>query len=562
MAFGITPKYVMEIYLEKFTPGQFLILGIESAKKLDWEISSISNTGFIAFLNNDRFRWNARITFKIEDDRAIIKSESVGNEMFDWGKNKKAVERFEDKFITLKYKINKEELDLKFEELKPDLTLPEQDVLNLPPQPKTNTINGFFSLFLPREGYFITPILIDLNILIYILMVCTGVNFFLPDGESLLKWGANFRPLTIEGEWWRLVTNCFLHIGILHLLMNMYALLYIGLLLEPRIGSVKFAIAYFITGITASIASLWWHEMTISAGASGAIFGLYGVFLALLTTNLIEKAARKALLASIGLFVGYNLLYGMKEGIDSAAHIGGLAAGLIIGFSFYPLLTKPDLRVRNITIMSVASAVIFSFSIFLVLKTPDSVGKYDRIMKEFAILEQKAMSFYNIPEYSTDDKYLDNLRTVGIPDWKECRKLVSGIDSLENLPAELLSRAELVKKYCDYRLASFELMAKSIERSTDAYNHQINIYNQKIELIIKKLNGESIADSSINIVPFTDFAPALPKGILYVVDGQPVDDISNIKQENIKSVIVLKPPASSEIYGKRGDAGAVMIETR
>src|SRR5580698_9586542 len=79
-----------------------------------------------------------------------------------------------------------------------------------------------------------------------------------------------------------------------------------------------------------------------SAGASGAIFGMYGVFLALLTTNLIDKVRRTALLASIGIFVGYNLLYGTKSGVDNAAHVGGLISGILIGYIFFPGLKKPD----------------------------------------------------------------------------------------------------------------------------------------------------------------------------------------------------------------------------
>ena len=123
-----------------------------------------------------------------------------------------------------------------------------------------------------------------------------------------------------------MITNCFLHIGILHLAFKMYALIFIGVLLEPYLGKLRFAVAYLLTGVFASVASLYWHDHTVSAGASGAIFGMYGVFLAMLTTNLIPKSVRKGLLASIGLFVAYNLLYGLKGwGIDAnAAHIGGL----------------------------------------------------------------------------------------------------------------------------------------------------------------------------------------------------------------------------------------------
>jgi membrane associated rhomboid family serine protease len=157
-------------------------------------------------------------------------------------------------------------------------------------------INSFFDLFIPTKGYFIAPILLNINILVFILMVFNGVNIFHPNVLLLQKWGANIRPLTLEGEWWRLLTSCFLHTSIFHLIGNMSALIYIGLLLEPLLGRLSFFSAYILTGITASLTSLCLHNMITSAGASGAIMGMYGVFLALLTTKLIELEKRNLLL--------------------------------------------------------------------------------------------------------------------------------------------------------------------------------------------------------------------------------------------------------------------------
>jgi rhomboid protease GluP len=224
-------------------------------------------------------------------------------------------------------------------------------LLNQPPQTSRDKIKNVFSVFIPTEGYFFTPIIVNINILVFAAMVISGVHFMLPDNDSLIKWGANFRPVTLDGQWWRLFTSCFLHIGVIHLLMNLYALIYIGLLLEPHLGKTRFVSAYLLAGIGGSVASLYWHDLTISAGASGAIFGMYGVFLAMLTTNLIEKSARKTLLTSIMIFVGYNLLNGLKGGIDNAAHIGGLVTGMIIGYAFYPSLIKPQqLNLKYLTV--------------------------------------------------------------------------------------------------------------------------------------------------------------------------------------------------------------------
>lgn len=104
------------------------------------------------------------------------------------------------------------------------------------------------------------------------------------------KWGADFGPLTLTGDWWRTITCNFIHIGVIHVLMNMYALLYIGIFLEQLIGGRRLISAYFLTGLFSALASLAMHPETISAGASGSIFGLYGIFLSYLVFHhRIEK---------------------------------------------------------------------------------------------------------------------------------------------------------------------------------------------------------------------------------------------------------------------------------
>ncbi|HEX4372356.1 MAG TPA: rhomboid family intramembrane serine protease, partial [Puia sp.] len=206
---------------------------------------------------------------------------------------------------------------------------------------KETDMKEALSFFLPREGFYVTPVIMDLNILIFILMVFSGLGFISFKSADLLAWGANYKPVTTDGQWWRLLTNTFLHGGLMHLLANMYGLLFVGIFLEPKLGKIKYAIIYLATGIIASIASLYLHDATISIGASGAIFGLYGVFLSLLLTKVFPKDFSKAFLTSTLIFIGYNLLMGFAgAGIDNAAHIGGLVSGFIIGLILYPKLKQ------------------------------------------------------------------------------------------------------------------------------------------------------------------------------------------------------------------------------
>ncbi|MEN2400449.1 rhomboid family intramembrane serine protease [Flavobacterium sp. MC2016-06] len=205
---------------------------------------------------------------------------------------------------------------------------------------KNESLKETLEFFIPREGYYVTPILMNLNIAIYLIMVFAGFGFMSFKGKDLLEWGANFRPITTDGQWWRLLTSTFMHGGIMHLATNMFGLLFIGLFLEPVLGKKRYLLIYLATGIFASLASIWWYDATVSVGASGAIFGLYGLFIALLLTKVFPKEFSNAFLVSTLIFVGFNLLMGLTGGIDNAAHIGGLLSGFIIGIILSPRLKE------------------------------------------------------------------------------------------------------------------------------------------------------------------------------------------------------------------------------
>lgn len=364
----------------------------------------------------------------------------------------------------------------------------DEDLHNQPPQTYRDKIKKAFSIFIPTEGYFFTPLIVNVNILIFVLMAISGVDIILPDNVSLINWGANFRPTTLDGQWWRLLTSCFIHIGVVHILMNLYGLIYIGLLLEPQLGKVSFISAYILSGLGGSAASLYWHELTISAGASGAIFGMYGVFLAMLTTNLIEKSARGTLLTSILFFVGYNLLNGLKGGIDNAAHIGGLVTGIIIGYSFYPSLSKPqELNLKYLTV-SLLIVLVLSTSFIVYNQTPNDIGEYEKKMKIFISLESKALEVYHKDGNVSNDELLREIKDRGIYYWKESIKVINEADKL-NLPEDLHTKNKKLIDYCELRIKCYQLLYKAIEEDTDKYQNDIQDYNTKIESMIKELGG-------------------------------------------------------------------------
>jgi membrane associated rhomboid family serine protease/Flp pilus assembly protein TadD len=183
------------------------------------------------------------------------------------------------------------------------------------------------------------------NVLVYVAMGLSGVSWTDPSVLQAIRWGANFGPLTLSGQWWRLFTCMFVHFGFLHIALNMWCLRNLAVALEPMMGRLAFSVTYLFCGLTASAVSTAWDPWRASAGASGAIFGIAGAFVSYLV---LKKAAIPAILVrqnlrSLAVFILLNLSIGAASGhIDNSAHVGGLVAGLVIGALMPRLVRRTD----------------------------------------------------------------------------------------------------------------------------------------------------------------------------------------------------------------------------
>lgn len=189
----------------------------------------------------------------------------------------------------------------------------------------------------------VVPMLVAINAAVFVVMCVAGVGIIAPDGAAVVHWGSNYGPLTTSGQWWRLLTNIFVHFGILHIALNMWALYASGRTVERMFGSARFVLLYLFAGIVASMTSLLWNPHVNSAGASGAIFGVFGGMLAFVLNprNAVPRSVMVEHRNSTLAFAAYTLFYGMVHaGIDNAAHIGGLMAGLAMGSMLARPLTR------------------------------------------------------------------------------------------------------------------------------------------------------------------------------------------------------------------------------
>jgi membrane associated rhomboid family serine protease/tetratricopeptide (TPR) repeat protein len=184
----------------------------------------------------------------------------------------------------------------------------------------------------PRRPW-ATPALIGANVAVFLAMVLSGVAFLGPTTQEILDWGADFGPKIAEGEWWRLLTAAFIHIGAIHLFVNMLALRSLGVV-ERLFGSGGFLFIYFASALGASVTSVMWRPANISAGASGALFGLLGALLAffLMHRRFMAPEVFKPMMRGILFTIGINVLFGLSvQFVDNAAHFGGFATGFLAG---------------------------------------------------------------------------------------------------------------------------------------------------------------------------------------------------------------------------------------
>jgi rhomboid protease GluP len=210
-----------------------------------------------------------------------------------------------------------------------------------------------------------TYVLLTINVLVFLWMVAHGVSWHTPTPDQLVHYGANNPALVLNGQWWRLLTATFVHIGIIHIATNMWCLWNLGLLGEPLIGPFGIVAVYVLTGVAGNLLSLagnvlWPHSaqdlvLSVGAGASGAVFGIAGLLIVLLSNRRLpipwSELAR--LRRSVVQFAGINLVIGLSTTlpllgnfvrIDNSAHVGGFLCGLALGPGLVPKMTAGKLR--------------------------------------------------------------------------------------------------------------------------------------------------------------------------------------------------------------------------
>jgi len=326
----------------------------------------------------------------------------------------------------------------------------------------------------------VTNAMVIINVAVFVSMMIGGVSLFDPTVEDIHSWGGSFGPDTATGGWWRLLTAMFVHIGVLHILFNMWALGSAGQLVERLFGSVRFLFLYVLSGVMGGMASLYANFNIVSAGASGAIFGVFGGLFGFLIRQ--KKSIPMVILLNLQkstlVFVGYNLFFGLVHpGIDNAAHIGGIFGGLLLGVLMSQPLSREErtyeftgflsaltvaitiIGVAGIGVNSFRGAAITAQKVFIELDALEL--KAQKLMDLIALEESMGTSYSSTTLRHLDEEFL--------PRWKELRTRVDELIGREpkNGDVESIKALSSVAEYMKTREEGFVLIVRGIRSNSE-----------------------------------------------------------------------------------------------
>lgn len=320
----------------------------------------------------------------------------------------------------------------------------------------------------------VTVVLVAVNVLYFTLIAIYQQSITMntsADVLAILNAGANLNPFTLGGEPWRILTAMFLHFGIVHLAVNMYALWNLGSILEPGVGSVRFIIIYIICGFAASIASLFFNVYVISAGASGAIFGLYGYQLgAEFIGSFHDREKLKVVLLNFFIFVVVNVFIAGQVNVDLSGHIGGGIAGFVLALCHF----KVGVLKEKTALAAVM--VLLPFSLFLV---PRHQLNYYRIFSRVVKQEVHINKLYR--EVKNEQALADSLKSVR----KEWKAIDSSLYALKHIPVEVAQDTAVLHRYITLRKREADFRISLMERESYIYLDSLELLPAQFDSLPK-----------------------------------------------------------------------------
>lgn len=284
-----------------------------------------------------------------------------------------------------------------------------------------------------------------------------------------LQQGALFNPYTLKDEWYRILTAMFMHGHLLHLAVNMSALLFTGSQLEEVVGTGKFLWVYFITGIAAAFSSLYWNLFTIGVGASGALFGLFGFSIVLhIYYKRQQKLPIMPVLVSFTVFLVVNTIFSQALHGDHAAHFGGLIAGIALAL-FTQIVTR---SFHKIVVEYIA--VVLLVVLFFVM--PRYQVRYFDFYQQVLVAEDSANSIFDKKNLS-DEAFAQAFKENTLL-WDSA---LASLQSQAYIPEALQSDTFKLRRYLNLRRLENIFRVSMIERESYIYLDSIELMQDSLQ---------------------------------------------------------------------------------
>lgn len=309
----------------------------------------------------------------------------------------------------------------------------------------------------------VTYVILGLNVGVYLVMVLAGVGAFDAASDDLLAWGGDYGPYTTNGQWWRLLTNMFVHGGAFHLFGNMLFFWYIGRFMERLVGQAGYGVLYVGSGLAGSLASLAWNASVVSVGASGALFGLFGGvlgFVARRDRDQVAQAVLRTVKNAAIAFLIWQIVFGLKAAnVDHAAHLGGALGGFALGYLLGHPLTEAGVARRPRRALIAAGACL-AVTVGVAMLLP-RYADFRELVLTYARAEERLLPQYGRGRSGELDAeaFATALENELIPAYTALGERLRG---LAPLPRQDRASAAALATFCRLRLEAFQLRLESL----------------------------------------------------------------------------------------------------
>jgi rhomboid protease GluP len=334
----------------------------------------------------------------------------------------------------------------------------------------------------------VTPVLTAANIVVFVLIL-VGTHP-LSDPNTLVAWGGNFGPRTANGEWWRLTAALFVHAGWLHLLANVIGLVQLGLVLERLVGPLAFTAVYFATGLLSGVAHVSTSPLTVYVGASGAIFGIYGLMVASLLMGVrgtragIPLALLKRLAPAAAVFVIYHLA---TDTVTSATQLSGLLSGFACGLVIAWRVSEQRASVPRI---AAATAAVVAGAMIVAAPLRGMVDVKSELERLVTVEERTATAFRTALDQfdhgrMTAEALADMIEGAILSDVNAAR---ARVESLDNVPLQQQPLVAACKEYLRLRDESWRVRSAALRRASMAMLREADTLERASRDILRQIS--------------------------------------------------------------------------